>query len=91
MINQSMRETQYSWRGDNVSAVLWLNRCGGARDKHAALVMRIMGRLEITSGWSHRAEHIPDVLNVLADGISRWQPDQIAEKLRSHGNEGDWI
>ena len=31
-------------------AVSWLNRCGGARDKHAALVMRIMGRLEITSG-----------------------------------------
>ena len=73
-------------RGDNVSA---LNRCGGARDKRAALVMRIMGRLEITSGWSHKAKHIPGVLNVLADGISRWQPDQIAEKLRSHVNEGD--
>ena len=40
-------------RGDNVSAMSWLNRCGGARDKRAALVMRIMGRLEITSGWSH--------------------------------------
>ena len=37
-------------RGDNVSAVSWLNRCGGARDKRAALVIRIMGRLEITSG-----------------------------------------
>ena len=77
-------------RGDNVSAVSWLNRCGGARDKRAALVMRIMGRLEITSGWSHKAKHIPGVLNVLADGISRWQPDQIAEKLRSHVQEGDW-
>ena len=77
-------------RGDNVSAVSWLNRCGGARDKRAALVMRIMGRLEITSSWSHKPKHIPDVLNVLADGISRWQPDQIAEKLRSHVNEGDW-
>ena len=52
--------------------------------------MRIMGRLETTSGWSHKAKHIPGVLNVLADGISRWQPDQIAEKLRSHVNEGDW-
>ena len=77
-------------RGDNVSAMSWLNRCGGTRDKRAALVVRIMGRLEITSGWSHKAKHIPGVLNVLADGISRWQPDQIAEKLRSHVNEGDW-
>ena len=49
-----------------------------------------MGRLEITSGWSHKAKHIPGVLSVLADGISRWQPDQIAEKLRSHVKEGDW-
>ena len=73
-------------RGNNVSAVSWLNRCGGARDKRAALVMRTMGRLKITSGWSHKAQHIPGVLNVLADGISRWQPDQIAEKLRSHVN-----
>ena len=77
-------------RGDNVSQVSWLNRCGGVRDKRAALVMRIMGRVEITSGWSHKAKHIPGVLNVLADGISRWQPDQIAEKMRSHVNEGDW-
>ena len=77
-------------RGDNVSAVSWLYRCGGARDKRAALVMRIMCRLEIISGWSHKAKHILGVLNVLADGISRWQPDQIAEKLRSHVNEGDW-
>ena len=62
-------------RGDNVSAMSWLNRCGGARDKRAALVLRIMGRLEITSGWSHKAKHIPGVLNVLADVISRWRPD----------------
>ena len=53
-------------------------------------MMRIMGRLKITNSWSHKAKHIPGVLNVLADGISRWQPDQIAEKLRSYVNEGDW-
>ena len=77
-------------RGDNVSAVSRLNRCGDARDKRAALVMRIMRRLDITSGWSHKAKHIAGVLNVLANGIPRWQPDQIAEKLHSHVNEGDW-
>ena len=64
-------------RGDNVSAVSWLNRCGGARGKRAALVMRTMGRLEITSGWSHKAQHIPGVLNVLADGNSRWLRSQV--------------
>ena len=57
-------------RGDNVSAVSWLNRRGGARDRRAALAMRIMGRLEITSRWSHKTKHIPGVLSVLADGIS---------------------
>ena len=46
-------------RGDNVSAVSWLNRCGRARDKRAALVMRIMGRLEITSGWSYKLNTFP--------------------------------
>ena len=74
----------------HVAAVSWPNQYGGARDKRAALVMIIMGRLEITSGWSNKAKHIPDVPNVLADGISRWQPDQIAGKLRSHVNEGNW-
>ena len=58
-------------RRDNISVVSWLNRFGGARDKRAALVMRIMDRLEITSGWSHKAKHIPGVLNILADGISK--------------------
>ena len=66
-------------RGDNFSAVSWPNRGGGARGKRTALVMRIMGRLEITSGRSNKAKHIPGVPNVLADGISRWQLDQIAE------------
>ena len=39
-------------RGDNISAVSWLYRCGGARDKRAALVMRIMCRLEIMESQS---------------------------------------
>ena len=77
-------------RGDNVSAVSCLNRCSEARNKRAALGMRIVGRLEIISGWSHKVKHTSGVLNVLADGISRWQPDQIAEKLCSHVKEGDW-
>ena len=44
--------------GENVLAVSWLNRYGGARDKFIALEIKIMDRLEITSGWSHKAKHI---------------------------------
>ena len=57
-------------RGDNVAAVTWVNRCGEARDKRACLLMRMLGRLEIKSGWSHDVKHIPGVQNTLADGIS---------------------
>ena len=46
-------------RGDNVAAVSWINRCGGSRNRRAALVMRLLGRLEITSGWSYDAIIFP--------------------------------
>ena len=42
-------------RGDNVAAVSWINRCGGSHNRRASLAMRLLGRLEITSGWSHDA------------------------------------
>ena len=32
-------------RGDNFAAVTWANRCGGARDKRAGLMIRMLGRL----------------------------------------------
>ena len=41
-------------------------------------------------GVTKQNTYIPGVLNVFSDGISRWQPDKIAEKLRNHVNEGDW-
>ena len=41
-------------RGDNVAAVSWINRYGGSRGRRAGLAMRLLGRLEITSGWSSR-------------------------------------
>ena len=57
-------------RGDNAVAVSWVNRWGRSRDERASLTMRLLGRLEITSGWSHVSKHIPEVQNVTADGIS---------------------
>ena len=42
-------------RGDNFAAVTWANRCGGARDKRAGLMMRMPGRLEIQGDWRYDA------------------------------------
>ena len=58
-------------RGDNTAAVSWISRCGGARDKRACLLMRMLGRLEIKGGWNHTAKHFPGVRDALANGISR--------------------
>ena len=42
-------------REDNFTVVTWVNRCGGARDKRAGLMMRTLGRLEFQRGWRHDA------------------------------------
>ena len=47
---------QILMRGDNFAAVTWANRCGGARDKRAGLMMRMLGRLEIQGGWRYDAK-----------------------------------
>lgn len=77
-------------RGDNFAAVTWSNRCGGARDKRAGLMMRMLGRLEILGGWRYEAKHIPGKKNTLADGISRWPRSQLAENVKQLTNTDDW-
>ena len=67
--------------GDNVSAVTWVNKCGGTRDPRAAFLMRYLGRIEMRAGWCFEAAHIPGVANVLADGISRWPRETINSRL----------
>ena len=70
-------------RGDNVAAVSSINRCAASRSRRAALAMRLLGRLEITGGWSHDAKHIPGVQDVVADIISRWSKEKIARNLQT--------
>ena len=77
-------------RGDNTAAVSWVNKCGGARDKRAGLLMRMLGRLEIKGGRSHAAKHIPGVQNVLVNGISRWPCAELGSKVRELSNADDW-
>ena len=76
--------------GDNFAAVTWANRCGGARDKRAGPMMRMLGRLEIQGGWRYDAKHIPGVQNTLADGISRWPRSELADRVRQLTNTDDW-
>lgn len=47
--------------GDNVSAVPWVNKCGGTRDPRAAFSMRYLGKIEMRADWCFEAEHIPGV------------------------------
>ena len=77
-------------RGDNVSAVSWVNKCGGAKDRRAGLLMRLLGRMEITSGWCHFAKHIPGLENTLADGISRWPENKVHEHVARLTNDDGW-
>ena len=77
-------------RGDNVSAVSGVNKCGGAKDRRAGLLMRLLGRMEITGGWCHIAKHIPGLDNTLADGISRWPEDKVHENGTILTNDDGW-
>ena len=38
---------------DTAAAVSWVYKYDGARDKGAGLIMRMLGRLEITGRWSN--------------------------------------
>ena len=77
-------------RGDNFAAVTWVNRCGGAMDKRAGLMMRMLSRLEIQGGWRYDAKDIPGVQNTLADGVSRWPQSELADRVRQFTNTDDW-
>lgn len=68
-------------RGDNQSAVHWINRCRGGKEPRSGALMRILGLLEIRGGWKFEAKHIPGALNQAADGISRWNRDEVQANL----------
>ena len=77
-------------RGDNASAVSWVNRCGGSRDRRAGLIMRMMGRIEVATNWCPIAKHIRGVENVLADGISRWPANEVQARILQLTGEEGW-
>ena len=52
--------------------------------------MRMLGRMELESGWCQVAKHIPGVENRLADGISRWPKEEIHHNVNRLTQEQGW-
>ena len=77
-------------RGNNSSGVYWVNRCRGSREPRAGAVVRMIGCLEVRSGWCFRAKHVQGVANTLADGISSWDRDSISAKLTAFRSDVNW-
>lgn len=77
-------------RGDNVSVVSRVNRCGGARDRRAGLLMRLLGRMEIENEWCHVSKPIPGRENTLADGISRWKSEEVDTNVKTLMKYKNW-
>ena len=49
-----------------MSAIHWVNRCRGGREPRAGALMRMLGFLEMGSGWRFRTKHVHGVAKVLA-------------------------
>ena len=77
-------------RGDNMSAVQWVSECRGGREPRSGALMRLLGCLEVCSGWYFDALHVAVVENTIADGISRWQPENIDGNLRASQPDVAW-
>ena len=61
-------------RGDNTSAVQWVSKYRGGREPRSEALVRLLGCLEIGSGWCFDALHVAGVENTIANGISPWNP-----------------
>ena len=78
-------------RGDNSSACCWVSKCRGGKEQRSGALMRVLGCLEMGSGWCFRAKHIKGVRNTLADGISRWEPrESIPTELHRMRPDVSW-
>ena len=52
--------------------------------------MRLLGCLEVSSGWCFDALHVAGVENTIADGISRWNPGAIDGILHAFRPDVVW-
>ena len=59
-------------RRDNEAAVYWVRRYRGGLKPRSGAIMRLLGVLEVSSGWHFEATHVRGIHNAAADGISCW-------------------
>ena len=76
--------------GDNEAAVDWVRRCHGGREPRSGALMRLLGVLEMSSGWQFHATYVRGVHNVAPDGISHWDRDSVLANLRSVRPDVPW-
>ena len=77
-------------RGGNMSAVQWISKCREGREHRSGALMRLLGCLQVGSGWCFDALHVAGVENTIADAISRWEPEDIDGNLRAFRPDAAW-
>ena len=77
-------------RGDNEAAIQWVRRCRGGKEPRSGTLMRLLGVLELSSGWHFDAKHVRGIFNVAADGISRWDRASVLVNLRAVRPDIPW-
>ena len=76
--------------GDNMSAVHWIGKCRGGTEPRSGALMRMLGCLEMRSGWCFRVKHVKGIANMLADGISRWERIDVNRHLHESRPDITW-
>ena len=78
-------------RGDNSSAVKWVNKCRGGKEPRSGALTMILGCLEMGCDWHFEStHHVAGKQNTIADGISRWEYESINARLRDAHPDVVW-
>jgi hypothetical protein len=77
-------------RGDNMTAVHWVNEAHSDCEERASAMMRWLGVIEVLSGWCFSALHIPGKDNKMADGITRVEWCEIPNLLATLSPSTCW-
>ena len=52
-------------------------------EPRSGALMRLLGVLDVSSGWKFEASHVRGIHNAAADGISRWDCGSVLDNLRA--------
>ena len=52
-------------------------KCSRGREPRSGALVRLLGCLEVGSGWCFDALYVAGVENTIANGISRWEPEDM--------------